>query len=163
VLRSTCKDAGQTVERSENTRYYHVRVSNARRWWPANNVQVLVLQVEESVAGANMQVVWTGAVPLGWRYQEYYPAARTVGAPADVDLCSVGEGKWLQIHPLFVPFNLKVRREHPCTLVLSLQAQGREADSPSIRVKITWDGQWHDEAQEMRQHLLLEVLGDTAS
>ncbi len=127
---------------------------------PAHQVQVLLLQVEEPAANGDLQITWTGAIPLGWRHQQLYPPARTIGAPADADLCSVVKNKWLELHPLVVPFNLEVRRRESCTFVLSLQAQGSEGDSPVIRIKITWDGKWHDGAQEMRRHLILEVLGE---
>lgn len=144
----------------EDSRYYHLRVSNARRWSPATQVQVVLLQVEEPAANEEFQIIWTGAIPLEWRHQQLYPVTRPIGAPADVDLCSVIKNKWLQLHLLIEPFNLEVRRREPCSLILSVQAQGSEADSPIIRIKITWDGKWHDGAQEMRRHTILEVLGE---
>lgn len=157
------QDGREIKERMEDCRYYHLRVSNARRWSPANQVQVQLLQVEEPAANGALQITWTGAVPLGWRHQQLYPAARTVGPDADVDLCSVVNDKWLEIHPLVAPFNLEVRRTQACSFVMSLQAHGSESDSPVLRVKVTWDGRWEAGTQEMRRHLVLEVLGVPAS
>lgn len=163
VSRLMWQEGGEMRERTEDSRYYHLRVSNARRWSPGNQVQVVVLRVEEPAANGELQIVWSGAVPLGWRHQQLYPTARVIGAPGDVDLCSVVKDKWLEIHTLVVPNNLEVRRRQPCSFVLSLQAQGSEADSSVIRIKITWDGKWHDGTQEMRRHLILDVLGEDRS
>jgi hypothetical protein len=157
------QEGGEIKEGMEDCRYYHLRVSNGRRWSPANQVQVQLLQMEEPAANGELQIVWTGAVPLGWRHQQLYPAARTVGSDADVDLCSIVKGNWLDIHPLVVPFNLKVRRLKACTFVMSLQAHASECDSAVLRVKVTWDGQWHDGAQEMKRHLVVEVLNAQGS
>lgn len=163
VARLQWRENGEIRERMEDCRYYHLRVSNARRWSPANQVQVLLLQVQERAANGDFQITWTGAIPLGWRHQQLYPLSRTIGASADVDLCSVVKDKWLDIHLLVKPFNLEVQRREPCTFVLSLQAQGSEAESPVIRVRIAWDGRWHDGAQEMRRHLVVEIVNETAS
>ncbi|HXF76019.1 MAG TPA: hypothetical protein VNN13_07995 [Methylomirabilota bacterium] len=162
VARLTWIEGGETRERMEDCRYYHLRVANSRRWSPATQVQVMLLQVEEPGPNGSLKIQWTGAIPLGWRHQQLYPASRTIGAPADVDLCSVVKNKWVAIHPLVTPFNLEVQRRQASTFVLVLQAQSGEADSPTIRVKIAWDGKWHDGAQEMRGHLSVEVLNETA-
>jgi len=163
IARLAWQEDGQINERMEDCRYYHLRVSNARRWSPANQVQVVLLQVEEPGPNGDLRIMWTGAVPLGWRHQQLFPSARTIGAPADVDLCSVVKGKWIQIHPLVTPFNLEVQKHQACAFVLHVQAQGSEADSPVNRVKIAWDGKWHDGAREMQGHLAIEVSGETAS
>jgi len=155
VTRLRWEENGQLRERDEDCRYYHLRVANDRRWSPANQVQVVLLQVEEPGHRGEMKIVWTGAVPLGWRHQQLYPASRAIGAPADVDLCSVIKGKWLQIHPMIIPFNLDVQRTEPCKFVMVVQAQGSEGDSPVMRATISWDGKWHDGSREMLDHLLV--------
>jgi hypothetical protein len=104
--------------------------------------------------------VWTGPIPLGWRHQQLFPTSRTIGASADVDLCSVIKEKWLQLHPMIVPFNLVVKYEKECNFVLVVQAQGNEEDSPAIRISIAWDGKWHDGSQEMLNHLSVKTLQD---
>lgn len=34
-----------------------------------------------------------------------------------------------------------------CTFIITVQARGAEADSAPVRLKIAWDGSWHDGAQ----------------
>ena len=158
TVQLTWPEEGIVRERSEEARYYHLQVANSRRWSPAREVQVVLLQVEEPGADGRLHVSWTGAVPFTWRHQEVHSAQRTIGPSSDADLCSVVKGKWLSLSLMVHPFNLKSRRTEACNLVLSIRAQGNEADSQVIRVKISWDGQWSDGALEMRRHLTIEPL-----
>lgn len=158
VTRLTWEENGKQLSRDESSRYYHLRVQNRRRWSPATEVQVVLLQVEEMGPGGDMKIVWTGPIPMGWRHQQLFPASRTIGASGDVDLCSVIKGKWLQLHPMIVPFNLVVKHERKCDFVLVLQAQGNEGDSPIVRIAISWDGTWHDGSKEMKNHLSVKIV-----
>jgi hypothetical protein len=146
----------------EQARYYHLRVSNLRRWSPAKGVQIVLLQVEEPGPDGTLQVTWRGDIPIEWRHQQLFPLSRTIGADADADVCSVVEGCWLRLHLLIQPYNLKVRRDQAAILVLTLKARGDEADSNAFRMKIAWDGQWHPGAEEMRRHLKVDPLSELA-
>lgn len=147
----------EVKERWEDARYYHLNVVNLRRWSPATQVQVFLMRVEEPGPDGEPQVAWSGDVPIRWRHQEVFPPARTVGPSADCDLCSVSKGKWLKIHPLVVPTNLNACRREKTILFVSLQARSNQADSPIIRVQISWDGSWEDGNQEMKRHLTVTV------
>lgn len=147
---------GVVRERAEHARYYHLQVSNSRRWSPATQVQVVLLQVEEPGPDGRLVVRWTGAAPFIWRHQEVYSALRTIGADADTDFCNVVKDKWLGLNLMVHPFNLNTQKREPCSLVLSVRAQCNEAESPVIRIKIAWDGKWADGTKEMRQHLVVE-------
>jgi hypothetical protein len=150
-------------ERWEDARYYRLCVSNDRRWSPANQVQVALMRVEELTAGGALAVSWAGDVPLTWKHQQLYPVLRTVGPASDVDLCTVVKGKWLQLHPLIVAHSLAVVRRGPTKLVLSVQAQSNECESNVLRVAVSWDGNWHDGAQEMTRHLTIKVVDDAVA
>ena len=136
---------------------------NSRRWSPASEVQILLLQVEEPGPNGNLQVTWRGDIPLAWRHQQLFPLARTMGRDADADLCSVRQGGPLKLHLLIEPLNLEVVRNQASTLVLSLQARGSQADSPVLRIRVAWDGGWHDGTTEMRGHLTVEPLQGVAT
>ena len=142
---------------TERVRYYHLRVWNARRWSPAQGVQVVLLQLEEPGPDGRLQVMWRGDVPFGWRHQQVVPLARTIGAEADIDLCSIGETGRLSLHLLLTPNNLQAIRQNTSNLVLTVQARGNEGDSPLFRVKIAWDGKWDLGAAEMRKHMVIEM------
>jgi hypothetical protein len=146
------------VEREEDARYYHLRVWNDRRWSPAQQTQVVLLRVDEPDAGGVLVPIWTGDIPLGWRHQSVTPLQRTIGPEAYADICSVVRGKWLQVHTLIQPNNLATVRRAACILVVHLQARSSEVDSKIVRIRIAWDGDWHDGAEEMKRHLKIEEL-----
>jgi hypothetical protein len=159
------------VVKKERTgcRYYHVWVSNSRRWSSAHEVQVALLRVEEPGVNGDLQTIWSGGpLPIEWQHQPAFPTARTIGPAAKVDLCSVvkgslGKGRFMALHPMITPFNLEVQKTQACVRVLTLQARGTQGDSALLRVKISWDGGWHDEDKEMRRHMAVDTLDAKAS
>jgi hypothetical protein len=159
-VKLTWVENGVQKDRSEDARYYHLAVSNRRRWSPANQVQVVLLTVAEPGADGRFVTVWTGDIPLGWRHQQVLSGARTVGPTGHVDLCSVVRTKWLQLHPLVAPFNLEVIRRNSANLILRVQARSNEADSEILSVRVSWDGQWEDGATEMQRHLIVRVVSN---
>jgi hypothetical protein len=42
-------------------------------------------------------------------------------------------------------------------LWVTVAARGRERDSPPVRFKITWDGEWDRGASEMKTHLNIDM------
>ena len=142
-------------------RWYHLRVSNKRRWSPATQVQVFLLSVEEPDASGEFKVKWIGEIPIRWRDQEIKPLTRTIGHAEDIDLCSVVETKWLELHPLIVPYALDAKRRTACRLFVTLQARSIEADSDLLRVAISWNGKWADDEKEMAQHMVVKLASDT--
>ena len=148
-------ESGQDV-RTEQALYFHVRVSNARRWSPATQVRVDLLQVEEPGPDGAFQIVWTGDVPLIWRHQHLYPPARTVGPEALADLCSVVKGKWLELHTQLTPHSLQTKKKDSANLLVTLRARSTECDSNVLAVRISWDGGWHDGVTEMQRHLTVK-------
>jgi hypothetical protein len=157
-VRRTWFEQGELKEQSEDVRYYHLRVSNKRRWSPANMVQVFLIRTEEPGPDGELQIKWIGDVPMRWRDQEIFPLARTIGPSADCDLCCVGKGKWLELLPLIAHYSLEVKRHQKSLIVLSLQVRANEADSAILRVQISWDGGWDDGIQEMKKHLIVKVI-----
>lgn len=146
--------------REAASRWYHVRVENGRRWSSATQVQVFLLRVEEPDAAREYKLMWFGEIPIRWRYQEINPLIRSIGYPADCDLCSVVKGKWLELHPIITPLELTARRREASHLILTLQARGLEGDSNLLRVRIDWDGQWADDTQEMAAHMVVKVASE---
>lgn len=147
-------------QRPEDARYYHLRVTNAATWSKATDVQLFLVRLEEPGPDGQLYVKWASEIPLRWKYQEIMPLSRTIGPHADGDLCSVIKNKWVQLHPLILPHNLAdlAVRRGPFEMVVSFQARGAEASSEMKRIRIVWDGQWHDGENEMAQHLVISEL-----
>ncbi len=144
--------------RTEEGRYYYLRVHNARRWVPVTGVQVFLLRLEERDPAGRMQPAWIGEVPMRWRDQEVHPLARTIGAPAECDLCAVIKGKWIELQTLIAPLALERQRRGACHIVLTLQARGVETDSNLLRIEIAWDGLWADDSEDMARHLVVTAV-----
>ncbi len=144
--------------RVTDSRWYHVRITNERRWSPATQTQILLLQVQEPDATGEFKVVWTGELPLRWRHQEVQPLVRTIGSPADCDLCSVVKEKWIELHPLIEVFSLKSRRREKCRLLLTLQARSIESDSNMLQVEVAWDGEWTEDTEQMARHTVVKTI-----
>ena len=51
--------SGEAIQESAwKARYYHLRVSNSRRWSPAHEVRVVLLREEEPGPNEDLQVIW---------------------------------------------------------------------------------------------------------
>ena len=142
--------------RIAEARFYHLRVTNTRRWSPATDTRIVLLQSEEPGPDGRLQVRWTGDIPLAWRHNSVFPPFRVVGPDAYADLCSVVNGSWMQLHTLAKPVTLNTIRSEASTIVLSLQAQSTQASSAPLRLRISWDGLFEKGAQEMQKHLTIK-------
>lgn len=158
VVRTQWQDEKGIHESLDAARYYHVRVINEKRWPSANQVQVHLVRIEEPGADGLLQVTWSGEMPLQWMHQAIYPLARTIGASAYCDLCSVVKDKFIRLHPIVSPHNLSVERPGPVSLVISLQARGNETESGISRFQILWDGKWADDDQQMMKHFVVKDI-----
>jgi len=138
------------------TRYYHVHVSNSRRWTKARTVQVVFLKSEEETTTGWVEVSIGSGIPLTWQHQYSAGSNRNVGRPAVADLFRVGQdasnatlATSLSITPTFAPFGVPTEFNQPCALRLTVQAQSDEADSDPITLTIRSNGKWHDGKAEM--------------
>jgi len=144
--------------RETQGRWYHVRVENRSRWSPATQTQLYLLRVEVLDAAGGNRISWVGDVPMRWAHQEIHPLARTIGHPANCDLCSVVRDKWVALHPLIEPHALTVRHRERCHLWATVQARSVEADSSFLRVEIAWDGLWSDDTEQMASHMIVRAV-----
>lgn len=134
-------------------RYYHLIASNPRRWFAATNTDVRLIQIEEATADGSYRVEWVGDVPIHCRNQSHNPLKHDIGPSKHFDVCSVlNQGSCILLHPILTPNNLRTAWAGPQHLVLSFQARSTEVDSDIVRIKIVWDGKWHEGANEMATH-----------
>lgn len=151
---------GGPATQSES-RWYHLKLENARRWSPAPGTDVLLLNLEEEDAAGRFNSIWRGAMPIKWRSFGYLPGGRTVGYPAECDLLSVVRDGGLDIHPVVIEFPMNAHRNTACKFVMTVQARSIDADSNVLRIQIAWDGNWADGNDEMMRHLVITVLSDS--
>jgi hypothetical protein len=143
------------------SRWYHVRVANKRRWSPATDVRLLLLQLEQHDAAGQYQTTWVGEIPLQWSNPQIMPLTPTIGPAYDCVLCSVlkhpTDPHTLSLHPIIQPFNLPTRWQTPTQVALTLQARSLDSDSNMLRVEIAWDGKWADDTGQMAKHLVVKA------
>ena len=144
--------------RKEDARYYHLRVSNQRRWSPATQVQVYLLRIDQPGPDGQFSPQWSGEIPLLWQYYEALSPIRTIGPSRNCDLCSVVKGKWMGLHPAVMPVGFGGRYRDTANLRLLLQAQSIEVNSNPLLVQINWDGKWEDGEAEMANHMVVSVV-----
>jgi hypothetical protein len=140
-------------------RYYQLDVRNARRWAKAHNVRVMLLRLETETTSGWVELWGGGGIPLKWQHQDALGATRTLGPPALADLFNVvkldGAPPLTQLGltPIFGPLGVELNYAGACGLRVTVQAQSDESDSDRFVVTLRWNGQWHDGAQEMAQHV----------
>jgi hypothetical protein len=152
--------AGTQQMRKE--RYYHLRLSNARRGGlaAAHEARVVMRAVEVESPDGSSQVVFAGVLPLRWSHHEMWPEARTVGPPALADLLFVAEDSSLQITPIRMPYSFPNlgRFLGPTKLWITVQAQSVETESRPVRIEVVWDGQWDEDENIMANHLRISIV-----
>jgi hypothetical protein len=152
---SFVRRADNTVEKVD-ARWYFARVENQARWNRAESVYIFVLSVEQKDASGVFKLRWKGEMPLRWRHQQDL-LPRTIGHPAECDICFVAKTPLaLHFQPLVDAGEWNTHYDGPCSLRLTLRAMGVEADTTPLRVEISWDGQWSDDAEVMAQHFVIK-------
>jgi hypothetical protein len=159
--------AGSIRDPANNMRYltsalwFHMRVTNQTRWKRVEGVHIILRSIEPTKGNKPFETMWCNAA-LGWRHDPN-PAPKTVGAPAECDLC------YILKDPLEVRFSPILKGQaperftEPFHIICALQASGIEADSQTRQISICWDGQWSDDPQVLaQQHLVIEDITDKA-
>ncbi len=149
LILSLSPDAYQ-ADRNTSLVYYHLNIRNARRWMPATQTQVFITRIAK-IEDEKDVIVWTGELPMRWRYQEQYPIHRTIGGPKQVDLCFTVGNQNLKIEP-----QIKVDEfpgDYPLTekIALTVQARSVETDTLEHRIEISWDDKNNKLALEMTE------------
>jgi hypothetical protein len=136
--------------------WYHARVDNLTRWNTVTGVHVFLISIEVPDVEGNFQIVWTGDAALGWRHDPN-PAPKAVGYAAECDLCHVLRGiPQVRLSPI-IRGQVQDAFNTPLRMALTLQARGVDANSNLLRVVVSWDGQWSNNRDDMRRHLVVRA------
>jgi hypothetical protein len=147
----------------ESTRYYHLEVSNERRWSPASDVSVHVTTIEQEGPDRELHPDWMGDVQIKWRFSKFYPAPSRIGKPFCFDLVSVKEDGTVLLQPIAAASSFKKEWKGPCRFRLWLKARAAEADSNWLAIEISWDGQWHVNSTDMKKHFIIKQVNQRHS
>jgi len=143
----------------KGARFYHVRVTNKRRWSPATNLGVHLIAMEEERSDNKFYRDWEGDVQLKWKHTNSIPQPGQVGKPVDYDLVSVNSECFVSLHPIAAATSLNRVRTDRCRFRVWIQARATECDSPVVRIEMSWDGKWSEGNEEMSKHFIISELG----
>lgn len=143
---------GQIVESPGNipARYYHLRVTNGSRRFPAHRTTLWLLKVERHEEDRLM--TWRGEIPLTWQHADFIPGPRVIGEHAVLaDLFTISsEGSVLTIQVSNTPIGFKQKFKGATELWVTVQERSDESSSVEYRVHIKWDGNWDQEVESMK-------------
>jgi hypothetical protein len=136
-------------------RFYHLRVQNNSRLFPANRVDVWVIKIDQYHETGPR--TWRCDVPLAWRHRHFLPGPRKVSRhqPALADLFSISRGT-LTLQIPDAPIGLPTKLGGRCELLVTLQARSDERNSGENRFRIKWDGQFDPDTERMARHVQFE-------
>jgi hypothetical protein len=141
-------------------RYYLVSARNPTRFPMAHNAQLVLTRVEQPDAAGKPYLAFNEILPLAWqRDPTGRLLTRTIGPKAVADLFFVQDDGLLQlpITPAVTPNHFPAVHKGNTTLWMTLQAVADEADSPPVRFRIDYNGQWHAGEAEMGRNVTVSI------
>jgi hypothetical protein len=143
------------------SRYYHLRVSNNRRTSPAHNVRVVIKEIFKPAADGTMQPEpLSGPVQLVWQFQGSQPQFQTIGPDSICDLAYLRRNEVLTLTPIHASISMapSLTLSANQRLIATIVALSDECESNELRVQIDWDGNWSDDSEVMRNHLVVQTV-----
>jgi len=142
-------------------RFYHLQVINTRRRIaPARNVRVMFTGIARPDANDVFQWHWlTGPIQFIWQHGHSLPQLLTIGPAHNADLGRVLQRGAFELSLHFLPIGLQTFLLGPQNkMLIEARAESDETESAPIRVRISWDGGWSEDAAEMARHLRVEQV-----
>ena len=155
--------------RYEESRYYHLTISNSRAdWAPAEDVAAILVGIETKDSAGEYRLAWEGEVPMRWRNQEFVPPTRRIGPKGDCDLCCIGKESGFSLLILFPLTSLTTTAKNAVntrdikgayTIVVRLLARcSNQATPVTFRFELAWSGKWEDGDTEMGREMVVTEL-----
>jgi hypothetical protein len=147
------KEGEQVLAQSASipARYYHLRVTNGSRRFPAHRTTLWLLKLE--LKEKDGLETWRGETPLTWQHEDFLPGPRVIGEhPSLCDLFSIssqGPGP-LTMQVRNPPVGFTRTFKGACEFWVTVQARSDEGSSDEYRVHVKWDGNWEQVAERMK-------------
>ena len=139
--------------------YFHLRVFNERHAAPAHNVRVVINNIYRPKADGTMCLSpLAGRIQLAWQFQGHNPQFQTIGADSSCDFGYLRKNEPFKLSTLYqsISFNGTVKAGEK--IIVDLLALSDETESNVLKIEISWDGTWSDDAEEMVNHLVLKPI-----
>ncbi|MCK4436112.1 hypothetical protein KAU87_04800 [Candidatus Bathyarchaeota archaeon] len=143
------------------TIYYHLRVSNKRKWSPAKSVRILLTSLAKKRAdGSFYPDTLIAPLQLTWAYPNFHELLPTI---ADEDTCDVGfldeNARRFSLSTYITPNNFQgfVTPNEAIQIHVIATAHNYTMKKPLV-LEISWDGQWSDNMDTMNRHLVIREV-----
>lgn len=139
-------------------RFFHMRVSNKRRWPPAKNARLYLVRVEEMQQEEEFRLLWSGELPMSAKNEDLFPPRNQLGPPIDFDVVSADSEGWFHLHTVFNYFLLRQHTKAPLHRRYFFRALSDESETVVVGLEVEWNGSWSDDWNELRKHLHVSEL-----
>jgi hypothetical protein len=151
---------GELNTRNDGKRelYYHIEVTNGRKWSPARQARVMLTEVEKKIADGSfvrdplipLQLTWAYSAAAG----EMLP---TIVANQTCDLgCLTENGDRFRLTTYSRPNNFHGFIIAGQTMRATVVAMADNVQSLPLCIEISWDGKWSADSSEMQRHLVVK-------
>ena len=140
-------------------RWYHLRVSNVRKWTKAINVRIVIIELTKPAAdGSFIRQPLSGPLQLMWRLSHFHTLFSNVGPDDICDLGNIFRGGDFKLTPFVFPGNFEGTLKANQKMRVMVQAHADNAESQPLSIEISWNGIWKDGDFEMSQHLVVKKI-----
>ena len=151
---------GVLVPRDDGTPawYFHLRVTNRRRCFKAKRAIVVCTAIKrEDKKGRIVPELLTDRIPLLWANWNFLGIFRDIRG---YDVCDLGhidkdDGDGFKLEVPFCPNNVRLNLKKDETMYVSLVVESDSCQTAETTFKITYNGEWSDEAGPMFQNLVV--------
>jgi len=139
------------------SRWYHLRLTNKRRFAVAHNARVVVTAISRPAADHSMELQRrSGPIQLVWQHGRLLPQYLTLGPDRICDLGRLEKDNAFRLELMLVPNNAD-----PCVrkgeeMWVEVVGQADETETKPLLLSITWDGTWSEDTSDMKKHLVVK-------
>src|SRR5258706_4339912 len=139
------------------SRYYHLRVSNKKRWSQATNVRIVITGMKRPAAdGIFVNQPLSGPLQLVWRFNALHPLYSIVVPDEICDLGYLKRDDKFLLTPFVVPTNFNQFIGPNEKVRVEVKALADNAESKPLSIDMSWDGIWSDDTIDMSKHLVIK-------
>ncbi len=145
----------------KRTIYYHLQLTNKRKWSPAKYVRVLVTGIaKKRPDGTYFPEPLPIPVQLTWAIPQFHELLPTI---ATNDVCDLGfldeDAQRFNLSLYVVPNNFRGYVESGQSMRVSIvtSAHNYQSKSPFV-LEVAWDGTWSSDMDEMQRHLVIKEV-----
>lgn len=151
---------GVVVPRNDGTPawYFHLRVTNQRRWLKARRAIVVCTAIKrEDEKGRIVPELLTGRIPLLWAHWNVLGILRDVRGDEVCDLGHIDkdDSDGFKLEVAFCPNNMRINLKKDETMYVNLAVESDSCHTAETTFKITYNGEWSDQAGQMFQNLVV--------